>query len=180
MLVNLVCNDVSIESHMTGVLFIWTALHKLWQIRGPSSSFASQNRGKWSKSGWYILLYPPYVKILLSIWVNITCAGNKWFRKVPFAAQDVTYVTEECCNVCWKHYMWLLYIKTSVFCAQGSEECESSDPNKSAGLGKKMKAISLTMRKRMGKKHIKSLSEETVSDMRYTQLCFKEHNSIIT
>lgn len=46
----------------------------------------------------------------------------------------------------------------------GSEECECSDPNKSAGLGKKMKAISLTMRKRMGKKHIKSLSEETGDD----------------
>ncbi|XP_028274996.1 SAM domain-containing protein SAMSN-1a isoform X2 [Parambassis ranga] len=44
------------------------------------------------------------------------------------------------------------------------EECESSDPNKSAGLGKKMKAISLTMRRKMGKKHAKSLSEETGDD----------------
>uniref|UniRef100_A0A673BNJ2 SAM domain, SH3 domain and nuclear localisation signals 1a n=1 Tax=Sphaeramia orbicularis TaxID=375764 RepID=A0A673BNJ2_9TELE len=42
-----------------------------------------------------------------------------------------------------------------------TEECESSDPNKSAGLGKKMKAISLTMRRKMGKKHAKSFSEET-------------------
>ncbi|KAM6946326.1 SAM domain-containing protein SAMSN-1-like [Aplochiton taeniatus] len=42
-------------------------------------------------------------------------------------------------------------------------EGESSDPSKSAGLGKKMKAISLTMRRRMGKKHVKSLSEEIVS-----------------
>uniref|UniRef100_A0A667WR63 SAM domain, SH3 domain and nuclear localisation signals 1a n=1 Tax=Myripristis murdjan TaxID=586833 RepID=A0A667WR63_9TELE len=41
-----------------------------------------------------------------------------------------------------------------------TEECESSDPNKSAGIGKKMKAISLTMRRKMGKKHAKSFSEE--------------------
>ncbi|XP_060901844.1 SAM domain-containing protein SAMSN-1a isoform X1 [Labrus mixtus] len=42
------------------------------------------------------------------------------------------------------------------------EECE--DPHKSAGIGKKMKAISLTMRRRMGKKHAKSFSEETGDD----------------
>lgn len=41
-----------------------------------------------------------------------------------------------------------------------TEECESPDPHKSAGLGKKMKAISLTMRRKMGKKHAKSFSEE--------------------
>lgn len=43
-----------------------------------------------------------------------------------------------------------------------TEDCggEISDPSKSAGLGKKMKAISLTMRRRMGKKHVKSFSEE--------------------
>lgn len=35
------------------------------------------------------------------------------------------------------------------------------DQNKSAGLGKKMKAISLTMRRKMGKKHAKSFCEET-------------------
>uniref|UniRef100_A0AAQ5YY82 SAM domain, SH3 domain and nuclear localisation signals 1a n=1 Tax=Amphiprion ocellaris TaxID=80972 RepID=A0AAQ5YY82_AMPOC len=45
-----------------------------------------------------------------------------------------------------------------------TEECESSDPHKSAGLGKKMKAISLTMRRKMGKKHAKSFSEETGDD----------------
>ncbi|KAK2846970.1 hypothetical protein Q5P01_009969 [Channa striata] len=45
-----------------------------------------------------------------------------------------------------------------------TEECESADPNKSAGLGKKMKAISLTMRRKMGKKHAKSLSEEAADD----------------
>uniref|UniRef100_A0A665V2U7 SAM domain, SH3 domain and nuclear localisation signals 1a n=1 Tax=Echeneis naucrates TaxID=173247 RepID=A0A665V2U7_ECHNA len=45
-----------------------------------------------------------------------------------------------------------------------TEECESSDPHKSAGLGKKMKAISLTMRRKMGKKHAKSFSEETGED----------------
>ncbi|KAG7480014.1 SAM domain-containing protein SAMSN-1-like isoform X2 [Solea senegalensis] len=45
-----------------------------------------------------------------------------------------------------------------------AEECEISDPNKSAGLGKKMKAISLTMRRKMGKKHAKSFSEEMGDD----------------
>ncbi|XP_041796420.1 SAM domain-containing protein SAMSN-1a isoform X2 [Chelmon rostratus] len=45
-----------------------------------------------------------------------------------------------------------------------AEECESLDANKSAGLGKKMKAISLTMRRKMGKKHAKSFSEETGDD----------------
>ncbi|KAK9520591.1 hypothetical protein VZT92_020465 [Zoarces viviparus] len=45
-----------------------------------------------------------------------------------------------------------------------TEECETLDPNKSAGLGKKMKAISLTMRRKMGKKHSKAFSEETVDD----------------
>ncbi|XP_070762305.1 SAM domain-containing protein SAMSN-1a [Enoplosus armatus] len=45
-----------------------------------------------------------------------------------------------------------------------TEECESLDQNKSAGLGKKMKAISLTMRRKMGKKHAKSFSEETGDD----------------
>nr|XP_020455924.1 SAM domain-containing protein SAMSN-1 isoform X1 [Monopterus albus] len=45
-----------------------------------------------------------------------------------------------------------------------TEECESSDPNKSAGLGKKMKAISLTMRRKMGKKYTKSFTEETSDD----------------
>ncbi|XP_035010702.1 SAM domain-containing protein SAMSN-1a isoform X1 [Hippoglossus stenolepis] len=44
------------------------------------------------------------------------------------------------------------------------EECESSDPNKAAGLGKKMKAISLTMRRKMGKKHAKYFSEEPGDD----------------
>ncbi|XP_034023856.1 SAM domain-containing protein SAMSN-1a isoform X2 [Thalassophryne amazonica] len=44
------------------------------------------------------------------------------------------------------------------------EECDSPDPNKSAGLGKKMKAISLTMRKKIGKKYAKALSEETADD----------------
>ncbi|KAM6933775.1 SAM domain-containing protein SAMSN-1a [Xenentodon cancila] len=44
------------------------------------------------------------------------------------------------------------------------EDCESPDPNKSAGLGKKMKEISLTMRRKMGKKHGKSFSEEMGDD----------------
>uniref|UniRef100_A0A3Q2ED77 SAM domain, SH3 domain and nuclear localisation signals 1a n=1 Tax=Cyprinodon variegatus TaxID=28743 RepID=A0A3Q2ED77_CYPVA len=44
------------------------------------------------------------------------------------------------------------------------EESDSPDPARSAGLGKKMKEISLTMRRKMGRKHIKSLSEETGDD----------------
>ncbi|XP_032363040.1 SAM domain-containing protein SAMSN-1a isoform X1 [Etheostoma spectabile] len=44
------------------------------------------------------------------------------------------------------------------------EECDILDPNKSAGIGKKMKAISLTMRRKMGKKHAKSFSEEAGDD----------------
>ncbi|XP_074536017.1 SAM domain-containing protein SAMSN-1-like [Halichoeres trimaculatus] len=45
-----------------------------------------------------------------------------------------------------------------------TEECDITEPNKSAGIGKKMKAISLTMRRKMGKKHCKSFSEETGDD----------------
>uniref|UniRef100_A0A3Q2SNN7 SAM domain, SH3 domain and nuclear localisation signals 1a n=1 Tax=Fundulus heteroclitus TaxID=8078 RepID=A0A3Q2SNN7_FUNHE len=44
------------------------------------------------------------------------------------------------------------------------EEGDSPDPGRSAGFGKKMKEISLTMRRKMGKKHAKSLSEETGED----------------
>ncbi|XP_054883956.1 SAM domain-containing protein SAMSN-1a isoform X2 [Poeciliopsis prolifica] len=44
------------------------------------------------------------------------------------------------------------------------EECDSPDPGRPAGLGKKMKEISLTMRRKMCKKHAKSLSEETGDD----------------
>ncbi|XP_040042855.2 SAM domain-containing protein SAMSN-1a [Gasterosteus aculeatus] len=45
-----------------------------------------------------------------------------------------------------------------------TDESETSDQNKPAGLGKKMKAISLTMRRKMGKKHAKSFCEETGDD----------------
>ncbi|XP_034404013.1 SAM domain-containing protein SAMSN-1a [Cyclopterus lumpus] len=45
-----------------------------------------------------------------------------------------------------------------------AEECETLDSDRPAGLGKKMKAISLTMRRRMGKKHAKSFSEEAGDD----------------
>ncbi|KAL6116410.1 samsn1 [Pungitius sinensis] len=45
-----------------------------------------------------------------------------------------------------------------------TDENETLDLNKSSGLGKKMKAISLTMRRKMGKKHAKSFSEETGDD----------------
>ncbi|KAL0182968.1 hypothetical protein M9458_022343, partial [Cirrhinus mrigala] len=42
-------------------------------------------------------------------------------------------------------------------------EVAEVDPSKSGGLGKKMKNISLTMRKKMGRKYTKALSEEMVS-----------------
>uniref|UniRef100_A0A8C7IKI0 SAM domain, SH3 domain and nuclear localisation signals 1a n=1 Tax=Oncorhynchus kisutch TaxID=8019 RepID=A0A8C7IKI0_ONCKI len=42
--------------------------------------------------------------------------------------------------------------------------CESSDQTKQGSLGKKMKAISLTMRRKMGKKHFKTFSEEAGED----------------
>ncbi|XP_068174401.1 SAM domain-containing protein SAMSN-1a isoform X2 [Antennarius striatus] len=45
-----------------------------------------------------------------------------------------------------------------------TEECESVDPSKSAGIGKKMKFISLTMRRKMCKKHAKSFSEDAGDD----------------
>lgn len=50
-----------------------------------------------------------------------------------------------------------------AFFTQLTEEVEIPDQHKSAGLGKKMKAISLTMRRKMGKKHAKTFSEEAVS-----------------
>uniref|UniRef100_A0A672P5F0 SAM domain, SH3 domain and nuclear localisation signals 1b n=1 Tax=Sinocyclocheilus grahami TaxID=75366 RepID=A0A672P5F0_SINGR len=39
------------------------------------------------------------------------------------------------------------------------------------GLGKKMKNISLTMRKKMGRKYTKALSEEMVSAYQHLSLC---------
>ncbi|XP_030235872.1 SAM domain-containing protein SAMSN-1 isoform X2 [Gadus morhua] len=44
------------------------------------------------------------------------------------------------------------------------EELDGLESNKSAGLSKKMKAISLTMRRKMGKKHQKACSEEMGDD----------------
>uniref|UniRef100_A0A8C2JTA1 SAM domain, SH3 domain and nuclear localisation signals 1b n=1 Tax=Cyprinus carpio TaxID=7962 RepID=A0A8C2JTA1_CYPCA len=43
-------------------------------------------------------------------------------------------------------------------------EAAEVDPSKSGGLGKKMKNISLTMRKKMGRKYTKALSEEMGED----------------
>ncbi|XP_041733901.1 SAM domain-containing protein SAMSN-1 isoform X4 [Coregonus clupeaformis] len=42
--------------------------------------------------------------------------------------------------------------------------CEGSDQTKQGSLGKKMKAISLTMRRKMGKKHSKTFSAEAGED----------------
>ncbi|XP_077422926.1 SAM domain-containing protein SAMSN-1a isoform X2 [Vanacampus margaritifer] len=58
-----------------------------------------------------------------------------------------------------------------------TEERESLEPNKSAGIGKKMKAISLTMRRKMGKKHIKSYSEEMGDDTETTPATETETHS---
>nr|XP_057935481.1 SAM domain-containing protein SAMSN-1a isoform X2 [Doryrhamphus excisus] len=60
------------------------------------------------------------------------------------------------------------------------EECESSEPHKSAGIGKKMKAISLTMRRKMGKKHAKSFSEEMGDNTETDTGCTAEKNSAKT
>ncbi|XP_077468026.1 SAM domain-containing protein SAMSN-1a isoform X3 [Stigmatopora argus] len=58
-----------------------------------------------------------------------------------------------------------------------SVACESVEPNKSAGIGKKMKAISLTMRRKVGKKHVKSFSEEIVGDTGTETASGNEQNS---
>ncbi|XP_030060979.1 SAM domain-containing protein SAMSN-1 isoform X1 [Microcaecilia unicolor] len=44
--------------------------------------------------------------------------------------------------------------------ADGEDQATIKSPNNSGSLGKKMKAISLTMKKKMGKKYIKALSED--------------------
>ncbi|XP_077579201.1 SAM domain-containing protein SAMSN-1a isoform X2 [Stigmatopora nigra] len=58
-----------------------------------------------------------------------------------------------------------------------SVACESAEPNKPAGIGKKMKAISLTMRRKVGKKHAKSFSEEIVGDTGTETTSANEQNS---
>ncbi|CAL8350826.1 unnamed protein product [Lota lota] len=52
----------------------------------------------------------------------------------------------------------------TAFLYRIKEELKGLESNKSAGLSKKMKAISLTMRRKMGKKHPKSFSEEMGDD----------------
>lgn len=52
----------------------------------------------------------------------------------------------------------MLCLRTKQTDESTAENCE-----KPGSLGKKMKAISMTMRKRMGKKHVKSYSEDMVS-----------------
>lgn len=61
-------------------------------------------------------------------------------------------------ELCGLNLTWFLFRVLQL-----RDEAASPDPNKPAGLSKKMKEISLTMRRKMGKKHAKSLSEETVS-----------------
>ncbi|XP_036381370.1 SAM domain-containing protein SAMSN-1-like [Megalops cyprinoides] len=47
-----------------------------------------------------------------------------------------------------------------IVLAEGEPGVESCDQSKPGSLGKKMKAISMTMRKKMGRKYVKALSEE--------------------
>lgn len=55
--------------------------------------------------------------------------------------------------------------------AQGADAELPEGDHIKGGLGKKMKAISMTMRKKMGKKYARALSEETVSaDERWKQI----------
>lgn len=74
------------------------------------------------------------------------------------------------CNSLTDHYIYAIYIfkriiKTYCFACIKQAEGESPAENceKPGSLGKKMKAISMTMRKRMAKKHVKSYSEDMVS-----------------
>ncbi|XP_035291292.1 SAM domain-containing protein SAMSN-1b [Anguilla anguilla] len=48
---------------------------------------------------------------------------------------------------------------------EGESEIESCDQSKHGSIGKKMKAISLTMRKKMGRKYVKAFSEEMADDV---------------
>ncbi|XP_041437550.1 uncharacterized protein LOC108707432 isoform X3 [Xenopus laevis] len=50
--------------------------------------------------------------------------------------------------------------EAEILCEGGATECDKT-PNNAGSLTKKMKAISLTMRKKMGKKYIQALSEDT-------------------
>lgn len=56
-----------------------------------------------------------------------------------------------------------------LICVQSAEgeQVNSGDQTRSGGIGKKMKAISLTMRKRMGRQYAKALSEEMVSETKH-------------
>uniref|UniRef100_A0A3Q2ZLD3 SAM domain, SH3 domain and nuclear localisation signals 1a n=1 Tax=Kryptolebias marmoratus TaxID=37003 RepID=A0A3Q2ZLD3_KRYMA len=64
----------------------------------------------------------------------------------------------------WTEFDHISVLFDPLCVLQLREETASPDPSKSAGLGKKMKEISLTMRRKMGKKHAKSFSEEMGDD----------------
>ncbi|XP_026129765.1 SAM domain-containing protein SAMSN-1-like isoform X2 [Carassius auratus] len=55
-------------------------------------------------------------------------------------------------------------VKTEENVENPPVEAAEVDPSKSGGLGKKMKNISLTMRRKMGRKYTKALSEEMAED----------------
>lgn len=57
--------------------------------------------------------------------------------------------------------IWGLFF--SNFQGQAADGDPAEGEHIKGGLGKKMKAISMTMRKKMGKKYTRALSEETVS-----------------
>lgn len=56
-----------------------------------------------------------------------------------------------------------MFMYLTLFAQPVPSESPEVDSSKTGGLGKKMKTISLTMRKKMGRKYTKALSEETVS-----------------
>ena len=64
-----------------------------------------------------------------------------------------------------------------LICVQSAEgeQVDSGDQTRSGGIGKKMKAISLTMMKRMGRNYAKALSEEMVSEQ--STLCHTDQAS---
>lgn len=70
-----------------------------------------------------------------------------------------------CCTVLWFILTGGLFQFHTFLNSQG-QGADGESPEGDhirGGLGKKMKSISMTMRKKMGKKYARALSEETVS-----------------
>lgn len=71
------------------------------------------------------------------------------------------------CILSCSYIRFFLLISNQVTEVETVSDLGDAGQNKMAGngggLGKKMRAISLTMKKKMGKKYIKALSEDTVN-----------------